>query len=111
MPPNKEAREAIAVAVFATVLATFVAYRVSTPAAPPPPPTVRLAPEPTPTPDPGFDPEVWRLRNLAQCVEQRDNLRVICERDQTLAACDRWVEATFICSKYDLPSDLMGEGQ
>jgi hypothetical protein len=63
MPPNKEAREAIAVAVFATVLATFVAYRVFTPDAPPTPPTVRPAPEPAPTPDPGFDPEVWRLRN------------------------------------------------
>ena len=65
---------------------------------------VYVPPPPTKYQPPGWDPEVHRLNNLAKCIEARDQLRAECEEEGTLSACDRWVEATFICAKDDLPT-------
>jgi hypothetical protein len=98
--------------VFLTVVVLFLAASWFMTRALQRPDTAVHVPPPSPTfAPPQYDPEVHRLRNLAMCVDTRDELRAQCEREGTLSACDRWVEATFICARYDLPTTSQEDNQ
>jgi len=105
IPPidTHQKREIVAVYILLLCAGAWFTFKALTP------PSTYVPPLPPPTPVPApvqWDPEVHRLQQLARCVDARDQLRAECEEEGTLAACDRWVEATFICARYDIPAAL-----